>query len=405
MIHLHLTCDRRRTKNDGTNPIVFRISVDRKSRDIPTGLSCLAQQWDFKKQCIRSKTDDLKVLANRINDMELNLLKKIRKFEQEHPFGYDVQEVKNYLTNKRQNNGSVRDFWLSEIERMHRAKKHSNARNYRSALLGLELTTNMDISFEKINYNWLSEVETCMRERGLKTTSVSVYLRTLRSIYNRAINLNLVDQGLYPFRRYKIQNGSSTPRSLTLVEMKQFFNYEPTSERMRFAHDMGKLIFMLRGINFTDLALMTTDNVKNGRIVYYRSKTHKLYSVKMLQPVEQIIKTHRSDVNDLLLCILSENDYTNKKKLPEQIMQRRRVLNNWLQKIGTTLELDEQLTTYTFRYSHANICRELGYSKDLISQSLGHSYGLRVTDAYLNDYDMGLIDRMNEHVVNEVLNE
>ena len=56
------------------------------------------------------------------------------------------------------------------------------------------------------------------------------------------------------------------------------------------------------------------------------------------------------------------------------------------------------LTTYYARYSWANIARKLGYSKDLIAEALGHEYGNRVTGIYLDNYDLEVIDEMNEKV-------
>jgi len=32
-----------------------------------------------------------------------------------------------------------------------------------------------------------------------------------------------------------------------------------------------------------------------------------------------------------------------------------------------------------FRYTYANIAKQLGYSKDLIAEALGHEYGNKVT--------------------------
>lgn len=403
MIHLKTTYDQRRKKKDGTLPIVYRITINGQSRDISSGFSCHSHDWDNKKCAVRERNEGLGILSKRVKDMELRLLNKIREYEQEYPAINDVQYVKNYLCNKKDKDYSVKEFWSEEINRLHRANRHSNAIHYETALKRIEKITSLSIQFQAINYPWLSELETRLREKGLNNNSVSVYLRVIRSIYNKAVNLEIADYSHYPFRRYKIKNGPTAPRTLTIDQMKQFFHYTPNSEKMKFAHDIGKLIFMMNGVNFYDLALLTNDNVKNGRMVYQRSKTHKMYSIKMLPEVKNILESYRSNVQNLLLNILTEKEYSNKSRLPKCINQKRKNLNKWLRKVGVALKIKEPLTTYVFRYSFANICRELGYSKDLISQSLGHSYGLRVTDAYLNDYDLRVIDEMNKHVVEEVM--
>ena len=105
----------------------------------------------------------------------------------------------------------------------------------------------------------------------------------------------------------------------------------------------------------------------------------------------------------MLLNLISEDDLVNEFKLPDVIADKRKTLNKRLKLIGNEIGFSESLSTYVFRYSHANICRELGYSKDMISQSLGHQNGLRVTDSYLNDIDLNLIDEMNEKVCKSVI--
>ena len=40
----------------------------------------------------------------------------------------------------------------------------------------------------------------------------------------------------------------------------------------------------------------------------------------------------------------------------------------------------------------------MGYSKDLISEALRHSFGNKITEIYLDSYDMEVIDAMTEQV-------
>ncbi len=60
------------------------------------------------------------------------------------------------------------------------------------------------------------------------------------------------------------------------------------------------------------------------------------------------------------------------------------------------------LTTYVFRYTYANIAKQLGFSKDLIAEALGHEYGNSITGIYLEMFDLEMVDSMNERIINEV---
>ena len=406
MIQFKTACDTRRQKKDGTSPVVFRITVSGSMRAISSGISIKPTDWDSKKSAVKEKSDQLKTLAKRLKSLELYYLNKIHEFELKYPVNQQVQTVLDYLCDKKKDLQQVREFWLEETNRLHRGGKHSNAIHLEMVLQRLEKLVNLNIKFQTVNYSWLTELETRLQETDIKQNSVSVYLRAFRSIYNKAINQELVDYSNYPFRRFKIKNGNSKPRTLTLQEMRQFFHYSPSDQKMKFAHDMGMLIFMLRGINHTDLLQLTKENVKKGRIIYERSKTHKLYSMELLPEAKAIIDYYHTNGTELLLNILTDAEYKDKKNLRMVIKQETKVLNKWLRRIGRELDITEPITTYTMRYSHANICRELRYSKDMISGSLGHvAEGARVTDAYLNDISVQQIDAMNRHVVQEVMKE
>ena len=157
---------------------------------------------------------------------------------------------------------------------------------------------------------------------------------------------------------------------------------------------------MLRGINVKDLLLLSSDNIKNDRIIYKRAKTGKIYSIKLTDEVKEVLK--QFEPNSTLLGLINDNDLKNKERLIKVIMQRRKVINTHLKKISKLIGTNEAITTYVFRYSYANIAKQLGYSKDLIAEALGHENGNSVTGIYLEQFDLSLVDEMNQHIISEV---
>lgn len=406
MIHLKQVCDTRRQRKDGSFPIVFRITFNRQQRYIPTGYYCKIEQWDQELDCLKPLNRELKLLSERLRDEEYKLLTKIREYELEHPEPENIQQIKNYLSNKKKKADLVLYFWEQEIERMKKAQRHGNAQNYKCALGAIQNHMNLKVTFNEIDYNWLVELETRLRSSGVRTNSVSVYMRTLRAVINKAINHELADANKYPFRRYKIKSESTSPRVASIDELRSFFYYHPDSGSHEFDPWMyGKLIFLLRGINFYDLALLTKDNIKHGRIIYNRSKTHKRYSVEILPQAQVIIDHYWSEERITLFPILTNEEFKNKACHPKRLAQCRKVTNKWLSRIGETLGISEKLSTYVFRYSMATACKKLGYSKDMISESLGHAYGLSVSSCYLESFDIEAIDEMQRDVVEKIITE
>jgi len=62
-----------------------------------------------------------------------------------------------------------------------------------------------------------------------------------------------------------------------------------------------------------------------------------------------------------------------------------------------------QRKSSVFSYSFANVAKQLGYSKDLIAEALGHEYGNSVTGIYLEQFDNDIVDKMNQNLINSVV--
>ena len=62
---------------------------------------------------------------------------------------------------------------------------------------------------------------------------------------------------------------------------------------------------MLRGINITDLMLLSEKNIVDNRIVYKRAKTGKVYSIAINQYIEEVLRDFTP--NETLLGLLDKN--------------------------------------------------------------------------------------------------
>jgi integrase/recombinase XerD len=405
MISIIQVLNTRRIKDDGTFPIVFRITYQGSSRDLPTGISCKEIEWDSRKKLIKPLNSNLKVLIQRLDELRLKYQERILEYEKRLLDATStVQQIREFLVGKTEVTQTLEEFWLQEIESQRKAHKYGNAQSYYSAYRGVKAIMNLNIQFKQVDIIWLNKLQQNLLNKGVKQTSVSVYMRSLRALYNKAIDFGLVEASMYPFRRFKIKTGTTSPRSLSLEELSKFFHADVDKKAPVFHYwNYAKLIFLLRGMNFTDLALLRRDNLKNGRLFYHRAKTKKLYSVELLPEVLSILEHYNDENRITLFPILSNNEFLNKSALPTLLAQYRKNCNKSLIKLGKSLNLSEKLTTYVFRYSHANACKSLGYSKDLISESLGHGYGLAVSSAYLENYNIELIDEMNKKVCMKVM--
>jgi integrase/recombinase XerD len=398
MATLNLVLDKRRARKDGTYPIVFRVRVEDKFCDIGTGFKVLITQYDLKNNCLLNDINS----NLQLDQLKAHYLKRLRAYTVENVGCIDLKSIKSFLINKMTSEFTIIEFWKMHIEELTVSSRHGGARVYNTSLSVISKVIDLDIPFAKLNFKTILELETNLYKRGMSTNGIGVYMRSFRAICNKAINFDVVGYEWYPFRKYKIKKTKTTPRILSIREMKNYFSLDLSPSHFLYKSWLiGKLIFMLRGINIKDLLLLSSDNIKSGRIIYKRAKTGKIYSVKVTGEVAEVFKQFIS--NNTLLGILSNTDLLDKEKLVDIHDQKRKVINSHLSKIGKILEVNEVISTYVFRYSFANISKQLGYSKDLIAEALGHEYGNSVTGIYLEQYDNDLIDEMNLKVIDAVI--
>lgn len=240
---------------------------------------------------------------------------------------------------------------------------------------------------------------------GRKVNGVAIDLRNIRTVFNWAIDNDITTK--YPFRKYSIKQEKVkdfTMSAAQLVELRDY-HVEPQQERYR---DLFMLSFYLIGINISDLLQLKEMN--NGRIVYRRNKTGRIYDIKVEPEALNIIRKYRG--KDHLLCILdgSKNEYKDIRKFNS-------LMNEGLKRIGRKEEarnsrgrkfmklvepLFPQIETYTARRTWATIASKLDIPKDVIGKGLGHSeWFSSTTDIYI-DFDSSKIDKANRQVLDEL---
>ncbi|MBP6460187.1 MAG: hypothetical protein KA264_08835 [Crocinitomicaceae bacterium] len=74
------------------------------------------------------------------------------------------------------------------------------------------------------------------------------------------------------------------------------------------SYTIGKLMFLLRGINYKDLVKLTQQNIINKRIVYERSKTKTVYSIGLEVEIKNLLGNLTIGKSKNLIGIM-ENDF------------------------------------------------------------------------------------------------
>lgn len=250
--------------------------------------------------------------------------------------------------------------------------------------------------FEDIDRSYLERFERHCR-RTMKTNTISILMRNIRAVFNRALDDGVTDR--YPFRAYKIRSEETRKRALTAEQMAWLVNLKPGNGQEE-ARDIFLLSFYLIGINLADLVAARMSDISGGYLNYRRAKTGRLYSIKIEQEAAAIIGKYAGA--DHLVNALER--YTDEKSYRCHLNKRLKTLGRPVGKRGKVLGPGAfpGLSTYWARHTWATIAYEIGVPVDIIGQALGHSdRSHKVTFVYIKQ-EQGKVDEANRKVLDYI---
>lgn len=252
-------------------------------------------------------------------------------------------------------------------------------------------------TLDDVDRKWLAGLEQMMSDSGMSINGYAIHLRNIRAVFNYALDEEYTTN--YPFRKFKIKQEKTAKRSLTKELLTKIRDYD-CEEFQKIHRDMFMLMFYLIGINAADLFTLPTDAInEKGRIVYHRAKTGKLYDIKVEPEALSIINRYRG--KKYLLSPLDR--YKSYKDYIHHMNDALKTIGKqWRLGVGWKGEaICPDLTGYWSRHTWATLAFEIGIPKDTISLALGHSFGLSVTDIYI-DYSSKKVDEANRQVLDYI---
>lgn len=380
-----------KTKN---NALMLRIINNRKKAELALGIQMTEE--DLTNACSsKTRPENIRyrsLLSHwqlAIDDLKIQLAKEgcsntdvkiIKGKIQNVLFGVN-QKTEEVAINKTLFSNYFKDF----AERKTNIRTHDIYWATLSRMLAFDANIEK-LTFEDITVRWLTDFDNFLAKTSPSQNARNIHFRNIRTVMNAAIDDELTTH--YPFRRFKIKPVPTRKRSFSADAIQKIFTADGLEKWEIKYLDFFKLSFMLIGINAVDLCNLS--EVTDGRIEYIRAKTHKPYSIKVEPEAMDIIERHLGTKHLL--------DFT------ENYVKYKPFYNNLckgLNSIKTKLGLKE-LTTYWARHTWASIAyNDLGISRDIIAQSLGHGDN-SVTDIYL-DKAQRLVDEANRRVLDWVL--
>ena len=401
--------DARRALKDGSFPIKLTIYYLGKKRHFKTPFK-LAEEDYNKIQGTNLRDQNLKNTKNRIYKWlgeQASIIKNMERFDFdtfEAEFTRDEKSTKTKFSLEQ-----VQPFFEEYINRLRIQDRIRTAESYQSALNSI-VQYKRYLKFQDITPEFLSAYEIWMLSNKKSKTTVGVYLRSLRTIYNLAMQRGIVTYTQYPFKQYTIPAPRKSKRAFKDEQIKTIFNAKVESEENARALDIWRFSFLCNGINLKDIALLKWENITGDYMEFFRKKTENTKRENVL-PIRVHLNRHAqaiikkwgnpaTDQEQYLFPILEPG--LSIKEIENRIANLTRTTNKYLKRIGEQLGLPVKLTTYTARHSFATKLKNSEkVSLSFIMESLGHS-SIKTTMDYLAGFEDDSI-RKNHEVLMEGL--
>ena len=401
---VEVVCYKSKPLKDGTFPLMLRVTKDRKRKYVSLGLSLHEKFWDFekgkpKRNCPNKEQIERLIAAKtaEYNDLIVEMTAQQRE--------YTVETLVSHFHNQVRC-ATVVELYDKLIDDMKRGDKLGNAGVYKYSCTSLLKFTGqrLQIPFSDIDAVWLRRYENWLRTSGCGDTTISQLFRTLRSVFNKAVELQLVKRDYYPFDAYKVSkfDTRTKKRAITKEDVRKVIALDLSqgypSERL--ARDIFVFSYFGAGINFADIALLKYGNVRDGRVQYVRKKTGKPINFLLTEEMRNIIAKYQQQGQtdeDYIFPILDRRVHRTEQQRYDRTHKVLTNTNRWLRKIGQRVGI-EHLTTYVARHTFATVLKRSGVNIAIISESLGHS-DLFTTQIYLDSFENSQIDAAMQNLL------
>ncbi|HPH99954.1 MAG TPA: site-specific integrase, partial [Chitinophagaceae bacterium] len=253
------------------------------------------------------------------------------------------------------------------------------------------------LSFMEVNPQWLNAYEKYMiNTKGRSRTTVAIYLRNLRSVYNMAIKNKEINAEYYPFgkEKYQIPSTRNTKKALSHEELQQLFKVKPQNDYQQKARDFWFFSYSCNGMNIKDIALLRHENIEGDKIVFYRAKTINT-TKKDIKPVtayltdfsKSVIKKYGNKSKNLKTLVFDIiDDALSDEDNHWKIKNFTRFINQHIKRLAEHHNIVADISTYWARHSFATNAIRKGASMEFVSEALSHS-DLKTTQNYFAGFE------------------
>lgn len=399
--HISIYLDTRRAKASNLYPVKLRVYVSngkqRTQKLYPLGMDLTVEAFERSYNAVKPRKEDkelkLKLLAKEQRAVEVADSLKVFTFE----------KFERELFREKQAANDAAYHYRELIKSLQAQGKITTASNYDLSLKSLLAFTNdksrktsNSLFFESITVDFLNRYERWMLAKGKSRTTVGIYLRPLRAIFNSAMETGDIHKDLYPFgkRKYQIPAGRNVKKAFDKSQLSTLFKFETNIPEQIKARDFWFFSYACNGMNIKDIASLKYSNLHGDSLTFSRAKTidttkanHKPIVVALSDfPLNVIGKYGNEDKSPSNYIFPILNKGMSPDEQTKAVKNFTRFINQHIKTLAKAAKLTDEISTYWARHSFATNAIRNGASLELIQESLGHN-DLKTTLNYWGGFE------------------
>ncbi|GAA5522196.1 site-specific integrase [Aliifodinibius salicampi] len=406
--HFYLRKDKKR--DNGECPIYLRITQNRKSRYVSTGVYVKPRFWNPEKEEVRKSHRNSKSL-NSILDREQDKAETVQAELSKH--GKDsAKAIQERL--KHQQTGDFFDLADEYLEEIKKTGSHYTHKNAKVAIRKVEaFEGSRSLPLRHIDTEYLERFERFLKdEYDNHPNTISKNFRPIKGIIRKALKKHLIT--INPLVNFEgAKRGKPKPKtklSVKQIEAIQSYDFEQFSN-LWHTRNYFMFSFYSGGIRFGDLCCLKWNDIKGDRLSYQMNKNEKVFTIELNEYQQEILDYYSTDKKseDFIFPILNNHkDYSDPTFLRKRISSKNALINKWLgkivDKVNEELEKEDSdiprlddISFHVARHSFAQYAVEQGLSMYELMQTLRHSK-IETTQKYLKGLDEQLADKAMKKV-------
>lgn len=361
---------------------------------------------DFENSWIKNKS------APKHRNMKLEMSKFLERVDNciEQMGGFDKEEFKELFYGSGKAKKNLEYYYNKKINDFKDIGSYGGAEPYMNSQKFLKKYNNdKELDFNQIDSKWLYKFDNhCIGKGLLSVSSLGIYLRPLRTIFNLAIHEGIIPKEKYPFGKYgyTIPESENVKKALTKEQIQKLFDYEPKNPLQKMAKDFWFFSYLSNGLNLKDILMIKNRDLKGDYFVFERKKTKhnvkKRYNSKVYLTdfTKSVIKNYGNPnpkkpqdyVFDILNINMSDKDEYKKRK------NFNRKINQHFLKFVKSVEIDEKVSFGWARHSFATVSILNGVRFEVVSKRLNHT-SLETTMLYFKGFEEETYQKINDKIL------